>query len=1397
MPRHPGRRRHVLRWGVCALLGSWWFAAGASGQSENPVFADDSLLARDTLDATAGLVAAGNTAEAVRQLQALLLGEADRMLAVAGDEGLFRSVRAAVHERLLSEPELLERYREAEGPAAAAALARGEHDAVERSWFLTRAGFEATLRVARDHFESARFESARLALEPLALHPDRSDPRLVALAYEAWVRVWSVLPRESVARAARAWGTGELPTPIEWPASALDRARRASGQADPLEPEALVARPLRSVEIRLGVELAREQDAVHPWVEPVVAEDLLFVNDGRSVVARDRFTLSAAWRTEFEAPGVNAPGDVITPLGRQGLDECLTVTLAGRMVLAVTGMPMTTEGDRVGDGRLHAMERDTGRVLWSISPNDGPVEIRGAAFRAPVRVEGDRGVIVARQSNPTRRTGTSYLVGLDLRQGRITWVRLIASAGSVGYQRDEWPGDWPTVHEGVVYAPDRVGAVAAVELASGRPRWTRLLPTASVRRRVGSAMPWAVNVPVLTAEGLFTIAPDREAVVQIDPADGGLLGRRPAADLGYPLYLLAVGDRLAAVGRDAVGFVSRGGFATAAASITRALSEDGLVGRAVVSGGSVAVPTARGVTLVDGAMPEQTRAVRLDRSGGMLPLRSQLISYDSMELHSYLVWETAAALLDARMRERPDDPDPAITMAELAHRAGQHERLLDGVDRALDVVAPPGVGLDQPPDRARLFQAVRFVIESGGRAWLAESGPGRLLEQTETPPIESIGLLEALLERLDRVADTPEQRVVFLMLRGRMDEATGAHAAAAERYQTVVGTPALARVTWQSAELSVGAAREATRRLMDVMSAHGVIIYGPFEAQADHEFERAEQAAADAQEIERVARRFPVSGAAARAWLRAAHLHEQAGRAIDAQAALISGLEVVRARHAGGAPPQPAIDAELTGRAVSLLLRDGRLASAQRELDRFLERSPGAAPMVEGVALDATALAADLSGRLAAGRRLAVLGTGFGSDVQTLRGWTLVTPLAQHLRDAARDTVIVRDAGGSTMALFGPGAGGRLEARWSRRFESTPELVAHDAEGVYIFLDGAPGSRTLQRLDPRDGRTLWQTPGLLGLIGHDAPQRAVETPLDGWRRSDDLLLAMDGQFGVISSRTGRAAGLDLREGRVLWRAQFPPDRLADLDARDGLVAVAGERTRPGQPPTTPGDPVLALVDGATGRVVSQVTDAGGRIRWARLVRGDRLLAGFDASVVAMTAPEGQVAWVVRDHLLHESLGAWVVGPHAAVLTREGRIVLASLESGRFGAAALEAPQRDARPGTLARLVADGERLVVAAEAGVMVFDHDGLLIGADGLPKTARLLPPAVGAGAVFCAETDTAELTADGRGVFRVHLIGTESGSLLDSERLVLPSPPELAAVADGFALLTAGGSTYVLPVR
>ncbi|HRQ73421.1 MAG TPA: hypothetical protein PLU35_10370, partial [Phycisphaerales bacterium] len=298
------RRTAARLAGMALVLG---LSAVAPAQVPNPVYMDDSPRARDALGQIDALLAAGNHAEVVRALQRLLDEDADRVIETTGDAHLLVSVRRRVHERLLGDADLLERYRLAESERARAMLGAGDAAAVERSRLLTPAGFDAALLVAREHLEAARFEAARLTLEQLESHPDRaSDPARARDAADALALVASYLDRPAVWARAERWASEALPErrAVAWPEAAGVRSYDPTHPGPAVEPATLLPTPMRTVDLRPGrreterpARSGRGSSLIEaPWLYPAVVGDVVYVSDGQAISAWDRFTLAPRWR---------------------------------------------------------------------------------------------------------------------------------------------------------------------------------------------------------------------------------------------------------------------------------------------------------------------------------------------------------------------------------------------------------------------------------------------------------------------------------------------------------------------------------------------------------------------------------------------------------------------------------------------------------------------------------------------------------------------------------------------------------------------------------------------------------------------------------------------------------------------------------------------------------------------------------------------------------------------------------------------------------------------------------------------------------------------------------------------------------------------------------------------
>ncbi|MCC7389483.1 MAG: PQQ-binding-like beta-propeller repeat protein [Phycisphaerales bacterium] len=1441
------RTRRVAAGVVLAL--ACLLAPGARAQ-DNPVFVDDSTLAADVLSGLPGLLASDNTGEAVRLLQRLLEEEGGRLVATPDNPDLLEPVRARVHRVLLADARLLERYRTVEAEAGARLLAEGRADAVERSRLLTPPGFDAAVRVAAAHLAGARFESARITLEQLEDHPDRDDPARAGAAAAVWAQLAGYLAREPVVGAARRWadraGSGVGPVgAVEWPASLRTPVYSPLAGSPGFALGELLDTPLCSAELRAGQVMIEEAEPVtrrsrsseeFPFLFPLVSGDTVYATDGLWIGAWDRFTLTPRWRTkprgadnEREQLEEMYAANAYRRNRSRDVEEPTAVALHGRLLVAATGV--VADGARQGDPRLHALDAQTGRVLWSSYIDELDPRLDESSSRGPAVFEGDTAVVAVRKISQSRRFASAFLVGIDLADGSAKWVSLSGSAGWLAYGgRGQW-SDWPTLHEGIVYRVDELGVICAVEAGTGRFRWVLRLP--GVESRTASPrVPWGASQVIVDGDTLLALAPDRGELLRLDRHSGRILARRDTQPLGLPGYIFEHDGLLVAVAPARTSAPAR--VATlplalaesAPARISDPIAEPGILGRVVASADALLVPLSGGMGVLDLATLEPRGGVALRAPGNLIPVGKQLLTADNESLHSYLVWADAAAVLQARLDADPADLAAALSFAELAHRANHPEAMLAPIDAAMTAMAADPLGDQVAPAQARLFglllTALRAALdgaeqqggglssqpqggglssqpEGGGLSSQPEGG-GLSSPRADDPTAISPATLDGLTERMAMVALTPDQRATHLLMRSRVHEHLGRVAEAVADCQGVLADPSLAGAVWARGPSSVRAEIDALARLDRLLTEHGRGAYAPFEREADATL--GAMADADAGALEAFARAYPRAPAALRAWLAGAEGRAEAAESLALDRALDRGLHAAAAMRAVGISPDPVAVGELLGRRLTALLGANRLDTAAELLLRSAADWPGVTITSAGVALDRGAMADTLRARAEARSRRPEIGDAPVGTPALLDGWVLMRALDRRDAFAARPGVMMLGPG--VVGLWSLDAG-RPVAEWTAPTGVKPVLLRFDPDRV-LLLEPDDRGGTLRALSPADGRELWSIERLgevLALARGPAAvagQERFETPLDGEVSATDMLLALDEATLAVVSRAGRVAGIDLATGRVGWTVRTDCQQVSDASAGEGVVAIGGV----GAPRTgdAAGEPVVVLLDLATGEEISRYAPgsggASGRVRWVHVALGSsRVVVGLSRGLVSLSLPDAQAEWALADMAVEQTDAAWPAGARLFVQSSLRELALVDGATGE-----LLAPRLDTadclEAGEPTDAVADpgAERLTVLSPAGYCQLDAStGALLAADAIGRLAGdMVQPATGAGRVVLVER---EPVAGAPGFYRLHILETETGRAISTSVLALSDRPRRVGLLDGAVWVTAGDSTVVVPMR
>jgi len=1403
-------------------------AGAVAAQQVNPVYFDDAPRARDVLAQAPGLVASGNAAAAVRAIQRLLDEEPDRVLEVELDPDLYVSVRRRVHEALLGDPVLLAAYREMQGPRAEALLEKGETETVERSYLLTPAGFEAALRLAQQHLEMARFDAAWLTLEQLDHHPDRTGGRAVEAA-ELAATVAKYADSEASRHLASGWADdADLGEPD------LARSARPAGadthEVSPLTPNAavntktLVQSPLHSVRVMPedvfeeyfggypgDTAQRRAQRLSQPWIFPVVVGDTVYMNDGVTISAWDRFTLSPRWRAEAPLPG---EGMLLDPtqaeLGGFGggsttsIEDVNTVTVSGGTVFAVTGIASNDE--REGDGRVHAFDAETGAWRWSADVSALDEQLSYTGIRGPLVVDADVVVAAVRKDVQARRLVSTYLVGLDAGDGSLRWVRPLGSAGSLPYRSPNRASPAPALVDGVVYRFDDVGYVCAVEAETGRVRWIRRVPSIAVRSGA-TTFAWAAPDPVIRGNELYMLNPDGQRVLKLDRRDGALLGERRASLFGSPKYLVGVGEYLFGVGIGTVSVVPFDSFDEGRVRSSSWMRNAQMQGRGFESGGKLVVPLDTGLMIVSPDAPDEPVLLDLDHGGNMVALESQLLVADAEQLHSYLVWDVASGLLRRRMDEHPGEAGPAVTYAELAFLSHHNNEILTGIDRAIEAVD----GGDEA-SRGRLIAALGDMITRSQRHWFDEAAsdpskpdeaPGA--EAGAEARIRDASLLGEVVARYGAVARTPDERVFHLLARGRLAEVGRDVPGAIDAYQAVLDEPRLAEAVWSGSGITVRAEREAGRRLARLLELNGPFVYAAHDEQAGLERELLAPDAGGA-ELERLARRYPVSALTPQLWLDASARYSDDGSAHRATRALRSALTAAEFSRGIGRPVDPALLGELGGRLVTALAGDDRVGEAASVLRDLTGRYADIVLTVDGAALETGGLGELLAERLSRRTRAPNVGAEVRREVQRLEGWRPLIALASETSVPATDRALFVSAERREVALFAGSADApELRQVWSRGYEGEvpPRLVRLDDDAAYLFEPVGEQGR-LVRLDAATGEQQWATPVFDDLFGPDDAARErlhdalgpveVYTPLDGRVRLIDLLVTLDEQTAVLVERSGRAAAIDLGSGSVLWGDDTPVSVVFDIDARGGVLAIGGAREqRVGAVDRFAYHPAVVSLDVRTGELLQRVDDVGSAVRWVRVGPDTDVVVGMDQRIVCYNVGRGLVNWTSTNEALANSLNAWVFDDRLFVLADSGDLWLGSISTGR----AREEPLRTDRrliSRSAVRAGRVGPSVWFGTARGLLIFDSSGDRVGVDALDGFDAFVPPVRGEDYFYTIDT-LGEQADDGSATYALYVLDTVSAKQASEPALLLlDATPRDLALLDGRVLVSVGGSTVVL---
>lgn len=379
-----------------------------------------------------------------------------------------------------------------------------------------------------------------------------------------------------------------------------------------------------------------------------------------------------------------------------------------------------------------------GSLLWSSEPGaDEQCRINGKADQewlrgaylvsSPTYVDGVLYTMAVEESNGPR---TAWVVAFDAPTGRLLWRTRICAGQPPLHGGGLQPalGLPVAVSGGLVFCVTNLGAVAALEAATGVVRWIRIYertPGLGVDPRTGEypvSSYWAANAPMVFEDLLIVTPQDSNFIYAMDLQTGRRKWQAervrslPRGGANEPLeYVIGlVHGRLALSGRSVVFLDAK----TGKIEYSPEWQNDSIVGRGVVAGAYVFVPTNKGIVVIDGRLGSSGKPMwkmiggekehrwgePKVEAGHLFVDRDALLSVSATHVNAYFVAEVVEARLKERLGASADDLASWLELGDLYH---VQERFDDAVKTFDLALARPSVRKDDEETR-RLVGELRL-----------------------------------------------------------------------------------------------------------------------------------------------------------------------------------------------------------------------------------------------------------------------------------------------------------------------------------------------------------------------------------------------------------------------------------------------------------------------------------------------------------------------------------------------------------------------------------------------------------------------------------------------------------------------------------------------------------------
>ena len=880
------------------------------------VYLNDSFEADDWIAKAVRLTRQGQWEEAVALLNRVVDVHADKLTRTG--PGCYINVLDRVGQLLAGWPtEGLAAYRRLAEPVARQQLLSAQRDRrvdllldVADRYFCTQAGWEAAEFAARMAVESGDFPLAvRMYRRLLNDHPDgqRSADHLVgrlAVVYALWGRAERA--RELAGRAGEAasveW-TGQAQPLRDLVESLLNEVHQTEQATGLSSWPTFGGDPARNSSVDFGIddrlavlwrlggvgEAGEDPDVEESSsyqqadgkgrllsTNPVVADQVAYIHDNRTIralqLATGRLLWSHAGLADSMSEALYADGELPSWFG--------PTIVAGRLYACLGREKIPYYGYDTPESlsALVCLDAETGETLWRADRASLGTTFEEMEFESAPIVTGGKVYVVARRKRPFGFQDC-FLYRLDADTGREELRTHLGSAstGGFGYRRPTLA--IPALYDDVVYVATNLATLAAVDRHTGRVRWLRLYERISEARwrREGRGStrelsPWHYNAVICDGDKIYALPTDADSLMVLDRSSGDVQRTIAVEDLADVQTVLGVrGALIYGVGDRVFCYDLEAGEMSWESPLPE---DDELLGRGLLTDRQVLLPGRTSLCVFDlatGRCSAQPWDSPGD-AGNLVAVSGTLLVAGADRVTAYALKAEVLGRLRSRMASAPQDPLPALELAEILIRAGDVPEGLGALDEAVARAGGFAGPIEQNVKRRIFDDCLAFA-----RILLAGSEPDH--EQ-----------ISSLYKRASQCPQNTADHLEYRMRWAAMLEQAGRWDEAVALYQQIIADRTLAGAEYTD---GIGgtdlAGYLAEARVAQLIEHHGRQVYERYDQQAS-QWLAAGRSAGDVELLNRVVESFPNARAAPMAMQAKGRLLQDRGECLEAARAFYTAL---------------------------------------------------------------------------------------------------------------------------------------------------------------------------------------------------------------------------------------------------------------------------------------------------------------------------------------------------------------------------------------------------------------------------------------------------------------------------------------------------------------------------